>query len=129
MNDFLLDDEDLAYVRAEQALVRPSACTLQRQASEVPDGRGGTRTTKAAPEPIQARITRLNSARWRDAVPQDIADVYASSNIAKIHLDLVSQVKHGDTLTEDATARRYLVVSDGRVDEWTTAQIVWGVLQ
>lgn len=129
-SDYLLDSEDLAYMREEQTRVRPTACTLTPAGRSTSDGMGGRTPSSGDPFPIQARITHLKSRNFLRDVPQDIADRYDVSVLVRIHLDL-TPVHVGDLLVEDANpTRRYQIVSEGTIaDEWATAQTVWGVAQ
>jgi hypothetical protein len=129
MTEQLLGTEDLAYMREEQTLVRPTPCTITPKASETSDGMGGTTDTPGGTRPVMARISHVTSRAFTRDVPQDLADRYGISVLVRIHLDL-TPVHPGDRLTVDATGRDYQIVSDGSVnDEWATVQIVWGVAQ
>lgn len=119
----LLSGRDLDYMRATQAEARPTPVFLQRYHRVRSAGGDWTMVPLNGPTPMAARI-------WDppDEVPQVLADRYEGGTLAKVHLDMVLDVRVGDRVTvEDGSARIYEVVSDGTMDAWSTSQPLWAV--
>ena len=114
----LLSAEDLAYMRETQAEARPTEGSIRIATPGGSDGMGGTTAaTLGDPEPIQVRVDD------NPDVPEDMAGRY-DVPLVKIVTDLVT-IPLGSVIQANGAA--YKVVSTYRVDEWTTAQIVWAV--
>lgn len=115
----LLTGRDLEYLRATQADARPTGVWLQRYADGRGPGGDRTRVAVGAPTPMAARI-------WHepDDVPQVLADRYEGGTLVKVVLDMVLDVRAGDTITAPG-GRSYELVSEGEPDTWSTAQPVW----
>ena len=113
-----LTDEDMAYMRETQADHRPTSADLRRKVPGSRTPTGGVVATWAAPEPVMIRIDGAP-----DEVPQVIADRLEGGTAVSIAMDMVPDVRWGDTLTVSIT-EVYEVVSDGDPDAWATAQVV-----
>lgn len=113
-----LTDEELAYMRSTQAEHRPTEATLARRVTTRSPS-GGSVDTWDDEQPVQVRIDAA-----KDKVPEALAARYPIAGLAKVSMDLALDVRSGDRLTVSPT-QVYEVVTDGEVDEWTTAQIVW----
>jgi hypothetical protein len=114
----LLTPEELAYMRETQAEARPTEATLSRRESTRSPS-GGTVDAWGEPQPLDVRIDS-----GKDKVPEPLAAKFGLAGLAKASLDLVHDVRSGDRLTVSPT-EVYEVVTDGELDEWSTAQIVW----
>lgn len=112
-----LSPEELAYMRQTQAEARPRAADLVR----VDRGRtptGGQVAVLTDPEPTRVRVSS-----GPEAVPQVIAARYERDTLATITLDMLADVRDGDSIVMGPT-EAYEVVSVGTTDEWATAQQV-----
>lgn len=114
----LLTPEELAYMRETQAMARPTEAALSRRSS-VRSPSGGSTDTWGPDQPLDVRIDS-----GKDKVPEALAAKYGIAGLAKASLDLVHDVRSGDRLTV-SPSEVYEVVTDGELDEWSTAQIVW----
>jgi hypothetical protein len=114
----LLTPEELAYMRETQAEARPTEASLTRRTTTRSPS-GGSVDAWTDPQPLDVRI-----ASAKDKVPEALASRYAIAGLAKASLDLVHDVRSGDRLTVSPT-EVYEIVTDGELDEWSTAQIVW----
>lgn len=113
-----LTAEELAYMRSTQAEHRPTEATLARRVTTRSPS-GGSVDTWGEEQPVQVRIKAD-----KDQVPEALAATYPLAGLARVTLDLVHDVRSGDRLTVSAT-EVYEVVTDGELDAWTTAQVVW----
>jgi hypothetical protein len=114
-----LTPEELAYMRQTQAEHRPTEATLSRRTSVRTPSGGSTDSWVPDEAPIDVRI---DSAP--DEIPEALAARYGIAGLAKATLDLVHDVRSGDRLTV-SPEQVYEIVTDGEVDAWTTAQVVW----
>ena len=114
-----LTPEELAYMRQTQAEHRPTEATLSRRTSVRTPSGGSADTWVPDEAPIDVRI---DSAP--DEIPDALASRYGIAGLAKATLDLVHDVRSGDRLTV-SPEQVYEIVTDGEVDAWTTAQVVW----
>lgn len=114
-----LTPEELAYMRQTQAEHRPTEATLSRRTSVRTPSGGSTDSWVPDEAPIDVRI---DSAP--DEIPEALAARYGIAGLAKATLDLVHDVRSGDRLTV-SPEQVYEIVTDGEVDTWTTAQVVW----
>lgn len=114
----MLTDAELAYMRETQAEARPTPATLERRVvARSPSG--GQIDTWADPEPVDVRLDGA-----ADDVPEAVASRYDVASLAKVTLDLVTDVRSGDRLTI-SPVEVYQIVTDGDPDRWATAQVVW----
>lgn len=114
----MLTAEDLAYMRDTQDDARPTPASLVRR-TETPDGMGGETSGDAAPLPIHIRVKSADRT-----FPNAIVEQFGTSLVG-ITMDLV-EVSSGDHVTVTPT-ETYEVVSQGAVQDWTTAQQVYAV--
>lgn len=115
----MLTEDDLAYMRETQALVRPTEATVRVATPGGPDGMGGRLPAGLGePQPIQVRVDD------NPDVPADIAGRY-DVPVVKVVADLLD-LPPGSVITVPGKGD-YRVVTLARVDEWTTAQIVYAV--
>lgn len=114
-----LSAEELAYMRQTQAEHRPTEATLSRRTSVRTPSGGSTDTWVPDEAPVDVRISHA-----KDEVPEALAARYGMAGLAKASMDLVLDVRSGDRLTVSPT-EVYEIVTDGEVDAWTTAQVVW----
>lgn len=122
----LLDDDDVAYMRETQTGTRPTSAELFRR-TRGRDGLGGSTDTWPGPGiPVDVRVKRAADNSSSDEVPQNLADKYDATQMAKVVMDLVP-CSEGDRLHDVDRDRWYQVVSDGSTEEWSTAQRVWVV--
>src|SRR5690348_6325170 len=106
----LLDDGDLAYMRATQAEARPTTAQLIHEVPDAPSGRDslGGRSVKVDPAPQDNPVAiRIDS---EPDPPQALATEFGV-HLVRITADLVTIVP-GDRLKVSST-EIYKVVSDG----------------
>lgn len=117
----MLTPDDLAYMRATQAEARPTEATLRRR-STTPASRSalGGRTPGIDQDlgPVAIRIDNDPNP------PQELATEHGI-HLVRVTADLV-KIEEGDELVVSST-EKYLVVSHGDTDPWTTAQRLWAV--
>lgn len=118
MMDDMLTDAELAYMRETQAQARPTPATLSRRVTTRSPS-GGQVDTWSEAEPV---MVRLDGAA--DRIPAAIAARYDVAALAKVTMDITTDVRSGDRLTVTPT-EVYQVVTDGDPDRWQTAQVVW----
>jgi hypothetical protein len=113
----LLDDADLAFMRATQAEARPTeASLLRRLSTRTPTG--GQATGWADPEPVAIRVDGPP-----DEVPLTLAGRLEGGTAVMLAMDMVEDVRYQDRVVVSPT-EVYEVISDGDADGWATAQNV-----
>lgn len=119
----LLDDGDLAYMRATQEEAQPTLATL---VPVVPVGTGrdrlGGRVTETgtpATDPFTIRIDN-------DPNPPEPLAVEFGVHLVRVTAPVDENINTGDQL-KVSDSEVYRVVSHGDMDPWTTAQRLWAV--
>lgn len=119
----LLDDGDVAFMRATQEEAQPTTATLIPTVPATParDALGGVLEEPGTPEgePLTIRIDNDPSA------PEALATEFGV-HLVRITAPVARTVELGDLFVVSST-EKYRVVSHGDMDPWTTAQRLWAV--